>query len=188
MLFSTGWRFLYLSLNACLAYVLKWCVIAMSLCVPPLSLTEWKKWNVTCQTSVSIKQSNRCFKTQMESQLVSVSISKTCFYQGFNFCPILARYACGEVMPFLPKVTSEQFCMLGVGTNSKNGMNWNGHEHSGHWRRHEDSRVAVEVTLTSVYWPTQLRETHCFQHPRASFLCTFHSAHSTALLSSILID
>lgn len=40
---------------------------------------------------------------------MSVSISKTHFYQGFNFCPVLARYARGEVMPLLPKVTSEQF-------------------------------------------------------------------------------
>lgn len=41
--------------NACLAHVGKWCVIAMSLCGPPLLWAEWKKRNVTCQPSVSMK-------------------------------------------------------------------------------------------------------------------------------------
>lgn len=48
MLFSTGLRFLYLSLECMLSLCTQvMCYCHASLCVPPLSLIEWKKWNVT---------------------------------------------------------------------------------------------------------------------------------------------
>lgn len=53
----------------------------------------------------------------MESQLVSVSISKTCFYQGFNFLLSYSSQICTwGSYAISAEVTSEQFLNIwGVG-------------------------------------------------------------------------
>lgn len=65
--------------------------------VPPLFWAEWKKWNVICQPSARSSPTD-AFKTHSGAQLMSVSISKTHFYQRFSSCPVLGRHACGRVM------------------------------------------------------------------------------------------
>lgn len=126
------------------------------------------------------------FKIQIESQLMAVSISKARFDEGFSSRPVLARWACGEVM----------CSWWWVAVNSSEGLvqEWHGqrcgHAHQ-HGKRRGGGGVAIGLTPTPQVMHAPSRD-RWFLLPKTVLLCPFPAnslptPHITTLLISISI-